>query len=700
MSGNDRHVSRRWKVHLFGYGSLLSLAGCAAVGVGGSIALALLSGLYLGRIRVEFDPGTEAATRSDNEGDVRLRFGTSAGGSAVLRSYEGVLPGFSEAGATQASVDLDAGTVSGTVTTPEGDVLDLADILPGLRVNALDSSGVQETESASGGFEIAFDDEAQGVSYRYQMDMTAESTDEAGDRIRAPVRVIRRLVQNGTTVLDDSADGEITAERESQDEAGRRLPLGPLPPPVICDAGPDQTIIEGESVVLEGSVRGGSGNLSFSWTPSTDLDDSSALRPLANPNLTTTYQFTASDSVGQLAIDVTTVTVAAAPRPTLTVTAGADVQIFAGEAVSLQAVVNGEVGDITVVWSPATGLDDPNSLLTSASPTVTTTYTVTVTDSAGNTATDTMTVLVDTSNAPAVVDPVGASGDFTTTSGEFEVAVSPQDSAGNFIGTGLPQSAFGFQDVIMVPEAGGATVQVTATVTGIDVIEPSGGQGQPITAIVIFDSSGSMSDNDPGAVGRSAAGQAFFDVLRSSDEVAVLDFGAGVDSGLTDSRLLQDFTSDRNLLDAALAQLTESGGTPLWESILDGLSLLSNRLGTGGALVVLTDGEADDFNLSTVISQATAQDVPVYPIGLGQNLDFTQLRDAANQTGGSFAEAGDSSALAAVFQGIGTGITVGKVTVFGQGTYTNIPLGRYSVQGDLVTSGFVTPFQFTVDVTE
>ena len=265
------------------------------------------------------------------------------------------------------------------------------------------------------------------------------------------------------------------------------------------------------------------------------------------------------------------------------------------------------------------------------------------------------------------------------------MAVSPQDSDGNFIGMGLSQDAFSFPNVIMVPQAGGSNVDVATTVTGIEVTEPSAGEA--ITAVLIFDSSGSMSGNDPGATGRRAAGQAFFDLLTGDDEVAVLDFGPDPTVGLSSSRLLQDFTSDQALLDLALNELTELGVTPLYGAIIDGLNLLNSQTGGGGVIVVLTDGIADDaVSFSAAVAQANSQNVAIYPIGLGQNIDFSQLGDLAQQTGGGFAEATDSSVLATTFSGIGAGVTVGKVTVFGQATYDTAAAGLVTVHGSAGSS--------------
>ncbi|MEX1368069.1 MAG: VWA domain-containing protein [Nannocystaceae bacterium] len=299
------------------------------------------------------------------------------------------------------------------------------------------------------------------------------------------------------------------------------------------------------------------------------------------------------------------------------------------------------------------------------------------------------------------VQPVSASGSFDERGGVLEVAVSPTDSEGNFIGHGLSVEDFAFTAVTMTPESGLAPISLTTTVEAVVVNEPD--PGAAMTAVVVFDSSGSMTSNDPGASGRRAGARAFFDELTATDSVAVLDFGAGVTPPLVASRLLQDFTSDPALLEASLDLLTESRGTPLYESLIDALSLLE-PLGQGGVVVVLTDGQDGDSLATpdTVIGQAAAQGVQIFAVGLGDALGFAELRAIGNGTGGAFVEASDAALLEQTFTGISAGIKVGRVTVLGRASYPPLdtaPSGRHAVAGTLETQAiFQTPFEFTVDI--
>jgi uncharacterized protein YegL len=306
----------------------------------------------------------------------------------------------------------------------------------------------------------------------------------------------------------------------------------------------------------------------------------------------------------------------------------------------------------------------------------------------------------------ASIDAVGASGMFSRQEGVLLVSVSPRDADGNFVGQDLPDSAFSFEDVVMHPQGFPTMIiDVETSVSGVSTSEPD--PDASLSGVVIFDSSGSMSDNDPGATGRRSGGEALFDILRAGDELAVLDFGAGATSPFFSTRVIQDFTSERTLLSASLDQLTEQGGTPLFESIREGLTLLdpaTTKHDGEPALVVLTDGQASDAQLvESAIADAQRMTVPVFAIGLGQSLDYSDLTRLTSETGGAFVEASDAMALERAFAGISSGVRLGSVTVQGNGSYT-LPSNytRYTVSGTLVTESggerFETPFTFTVDI--
>lgn len=300
-------------------------------------------------------------------------------------------------------------------------------------------------------------------------------------------------------------------------------------------------------------------------------------------------------------------------------------------------------------------------------------------------------------------DLVSAKGSLSPTEGELDVAVSPQDEEGAFIGHDLPQAAFKFENVTIHATNGTGTIDAKTRVTDVEVIAPEA--GVKLTAVVVFDSSGSMATNDPGQIGRLAGGEALFDALRKGDRVAVLDFGAGTTEGFGSSRLLQEFTQDNDLLMASLDSLEDSGGTPMYASLTDALDLLAEEdPKDGGTIVVLTDGAAEDLELADdVVAQAVDQSTEIFAVALGDSPNFDALQDLGEQTGGGSVLADDPTILAQRFKAVTHGASLGRVVVSGRATYDELPAGsQFEVKGDLVTTSgdnvVTTAFSFRTSV--
>ncbi|HPD30626.1 MAG TPA: thrombospondin type 3 repeat-containing protein [Phycisphaerae bacterium] len=108
--------------------------------------------------------------------------------------------------------------------------------------------------------------------------------------------------------------------------------------------------------------------------------------------------------------------------PVLVVNAGPDKEINLGGRAILEGMVSGGTPPYFIEWSPAEGLDNPEALQPTASPAVTTTYTLTVTDAMSVQAADTVLVNVTDPGIPADMDGDGDvdQADF----GLFQVCIS------------------------------------------------------------------------------------------------------------------------------------------------------------------------------------------------------------------------------------------------------------------------------------
>lgn len=153
--------------------------------------------------------------------------------------------------------------------------------------------------------------------------------------------------------------------------------VNPLPQ---ANAGPDQAVCIGESVVLQGS-----GGVTYLWEPSTYLDDPTLQLPISTPQTSIEYRLTVVDANSCTDVDSVSVVVNQLP----VVDAGPDSTICANSSLVLQAT-----GADAYLWSPIVTLNDPQSASPTASPLLETTYTVVGTDVNGCSNSDSVTISI------------------------------------------------------------------------------------------------------------------------------------------------------------------------------------------------------------------------------------------------------------------------------------------------------------------
>jgi gliding motility-associated-like protein len=145
----------------------------------------------------------------------------------------------------------------------------------------------------------------------------------------------------------------------------------------------DTSICENASVRLFTSTNA----TSFSWSPSTNLDNASTLSPLATPTANVSYVVTASTGTCTLK---DTVKITLVPSPL--VSAGGDITISKGADATLAGSVTNAS---SFIWSPATYLNNVNVLNPiSVMPQETITYRLTASNSLGCTKYDEVKVIV------------------------------------------------------------------------------------------------------------------------------------------------------------------------------------------------------------------------------------------------------------------------------------------------------------------
>lgn len=169
-----------------------------------------------------------------------------------------------------------------------------------------------------------------------------------------------------------------------------------------------------------------SGATTYSWTSNPPGFTSTNASITVNPLVTTTYTVTGTSADGCFT-DVESVTVNVYPTPTAN--AGADVGICLGSSSQIGGLASGGSGNYTYSWSPATGLSATDVAMPTASPLVTTNYTVLVTDGNGCTDQDDITVTV----YPLPVLDVGA---------DRAICIGTPTILGNTSSGGTPQYTF------------------------------------------------------------------------------------------------------------------------------------------------------------------------------------------------------------------------------------------------------------------
>jgi gliding motility-associated-like protein len=203
----------------------------------------------------------------------------------------------------------------------------------------------------------------------------------------------------------------VTSAAGCTDTDDVQVTVNPLPP---ASADVDQGICIGSSTTLNAS-----GGIQYSWSPTLGLSNPLIANPIANPTITTTYTVTVTDANGCSASDDMILGVYA----TLPADAGPDQTICFGQSTPLSAS-----GGVFYDWSPGTGLSSTTIYNPDANPTVTTTYTVTVSDANGCSASDDVVITVN--SVPT--------SDFTLTS---PVCVG-QASDINYTGTASPTAMY------------------------------------------------------------------------------------------------------------------------------------------------------------------------------------------------------------------------------------------------------------------
>jgi VWFA-related protein len=149
------------------------------------------------------------------------------------------------------------------------------------------------------------------------------------------------------------------------------------------------------------------------------------------------------------------------------------------------------------------------------------------------------------------------------------------------------------------------------------------GERRPLRIALALDVSLSMADKMRQV---SDALSHFIDLLEPQDEILVITFSRDVD-------VVQDFTSDRDLLERVFSRLQPREGTALYDAAIEAIHRVASGPAESKAVVLVTDGvdTASSASFNDLREIARHSEVPIFSLGIGGEAG---LRAIFNPTGG------------------------------------------------------------------
>jgi hypothetical protein len=216
----------------------------------------------------------------------------------------------------------------------------------------------------------------------------------------------------------------------------------------------------------------------------------------------------------------------------------------------------------------------------------------------------------------------------------------------------------------------------TVVSTGPDAFARIAGSAPaPYAAGLSFDSSGSISGNDP-TDARAFAGKTFLGALGAGNTASLSVFagGAGALIPTTPLTTFGTFTSNGASFFDELDQLAalEGGDTPLYAALDQYLQYTAQNApsvpGLRKAVVVFTDG-FDTFCAQPEVCRQASIDlsrslgVDIYTVGLGDSVDTKTLSELAYRANGAYLVAANPEQLFAIYGSLGQ-LLAGSITTY------------------------------------
>jgi VWFA-related protein len=166
---------------------------------------------------------------------------------------------------------------------------------------------------------------------------------------------------------------------------------------------------------------------------------------------------------------------------------------------------------------------------------------------------------------------------------------------------------------------------------------------EAIAIAIVMDNSSSMSAIDIAELEVSALD--IVNQLGAGDKVEIIKFDADV-------VVEQVFTSDKNLLAAAINKDFVGSGTALYNALQQAIDDTKLQSEKRKSVIVITDGNNNQqgATLTDIVDDATASDIPVYVIAMGSNIDIDNLTLITDGTSAELYEAEVAQNLSTIVQ--------------------------------------------------
>ncbi|MGZ9234497.1 MAG: vWA domain-containing protein [Anaerolineales bacterium] len=183
--------------------------------------------------------------------------------------------------------------------------------------------------------------------------------------------------------------------------------------------------------------------------------------------------------------------------------------------------------------------------------------------------------------------------------------------------------------------------------------EAVGGEIVPVTTMLVIDISGSMDKGNKIGAARDAA-KAYISGMREGDQAGLITFDTQV-------YRVQEVTSDKAVLTAAIDGLKTGSDTAMYDGILEATKALESVSGRK-AILVLSDG-LDNQSSSVeedIVTTVGPSGLTISAIGFGEpgvvgqaGIDEAGLKSLTSRTGGQYAYTSDAASLTAKYQQYG-----------------------------------------------